>query len=90
MAYFTGGGPVQNKGLGTGTPAPGGLSPVSNSNSVTVASKAAKVTYVGLVPGFVGLYQANFKVPGVGAGDHAVIITIGGQPSNAPVIAVSN
>ena len=90
VAYFTGGGPVQNKGLGTGTPAPGGLSRVTNSSFVTVANKPAMVTYVGLTPNFVGLYQVNFKVPGVAAGDYPLILNIGGQASNAPVITVSN
>ncbi|HME07131.1 MAG TPA: hypothetical protein VKG25_08770 [Bryobacteraceae bacterium] len=94
VAYFTGGGPVMDKGaLGTGTAAPGGVSPVSNSNGVTVSGKTAVVDYVGLTPGFVGLYQANFHVPSVAAGDHPVILTIGGQASSsspAPQIAVSN
>ena len=91
VAYFTGGGPVQVKGaLGTGTPAPGGLSPVNNSYGVTVAGKTAPVDYVGLTPGFVGLYQANFRVPTVAAGDRTVVLTIAGQASNAPLITISN
>jgi uncharacterized protein (TIGR03437 family) len=91
VAYFTGGGPVKNNGLGTGTPAPGTLSPVSNAYSVTVSGKpAASIPYVGLTPGSVGLYQVNFKIPDVAAGDHPIVLTIGGQASNAPVISVSN
>lgn len=91
VAYFTGGGPVTDKGgLGTGTAAPGGLSPVTNSYGVTVAGTTALVDYVGLTPGFVGLYQANFHVPKVATGDRVVTLTIGGQASNGPVLAVSN
>ena len=37
-----------------------------------------------------GLYQANFIVPKVAAGDHPLVITISGQSSNNPLIAVSN
>jgi uncharacterized protein (TIGR03437 family) len=91
VAYFTGGGPTSVKGaLGTGTAAPGGLSPVSNNNGVTVSGKVATIDYVGLTPMFVGLYQANFHVPSVAAGDHPVVLTIGTQMSNNPVITVSN
>ena len=88
VAYFTGGGPVQNGGLGTGTPAPVGLSRVTNSNSATVSGKQALLSYVGLTPRLVGLYQANFQVPNVAAGDHPLILTIGGQASNAPLITI--
>lgn len=90
VAYFTGGGPVENKGLNTGTPAPIGLYPVAQNSFVTLSGKAAAQTYVGLAPGFIGLYQANFKVPKVAAGDHPLVINIGGKASNAPVITISN
>jgi uncharacterized protein (TIGR03437 family) len=95
VAYFTGGGPVSVKGaLATGIAAPGGASPVNNTYTLTVSGKPAVVDYVGLTPTFVGLYQANFHVPSVVAGDHPVVLTIAGQPSaqgtNAPLITVSN
>jgi uncharacterized protein (TIGR03437 family) len=90
-AYFTGGGPVNASGkLVTGAPAPAGLSPVTGANSVKVSGTDAKVNYMGLTPGSIGLYQANFVVPKVAAGDHPVVITIAGQNSNNPVIAVGN
>jgi uncharacterized protein (TIGR03437 family) len=41
-----------------------------------------------LTPGSIGLYQANFVVPKVAAGDRALVITIAGQASNNPLIAV--
>ena len=90
VAYFTGGGPVTTKGLLTGIPAPLELSPVSESHTVTVSGKAAKTTYVGLAPGLIGIYQADFKVPVVGPGDHPLQIIVGGRGSNTPVITVSN
>lgn len=91
VAYFTGGGPVNASGtLVTGGPAPGGLSPVSGPNTVTVSGNTANVIYVGLTPGSIGLYQANFVVPKVSAGDHPLVITISGQSSNNPLLAVSN
>jgi uncharacterized protein (TIGR03437 family) len=90
VAYFTGGGPVTTKGLLTGMPAPLELSPVTGGHTVTVSGKAAKTTYVGLAPGLIGIYQADFKVPPVAAGDHPLQIVVGGRASNTPVITVSN
>jgi len=91
VAYFTGGGPVTAAGpLVTGAPTPNGLSPVSGDYAVKVSGVAATVNYLGLTPGSIGLYQANFAVPKVAAGDHPVVITIAGQNSNNPLIAVSN
>jgi uncharacterized protein (TIGR03437 family) len=91
VAYFTGGGPVNAAGpLVTGGPTPAGLSPVSGPNTVKVNGVDATTTYVGLTPGSIGLYQANFVIPKVAAGDHPLVITISGQSSNNPLIAVSN
>ncbi len=89
--YFTGGGPVNAAGpLVTGAGSPGPLSPVTGSNTVTVSGVNANITYMGLTAGSVGLYQADFVVPKVAAGDHPLVITIAGQASNNPLIAVSN
>jgi uncharacterized protein (TIGR03437 family) len=91
VAYFTGGGPVNAAGpLVTGAPTPSGLSPVSGANTVKVGGVEATINYMGLTPGSIGLYQANFVVPRVAAGDHPLVITISGQNSNNPLIAVSN
>lgn len=90
-AYFTGGGPVQTSTpLVTGARAPGSLSPVTGAATITVNGKDATPTYIGLTPLAIGLYQANFKVPQVAAGDRPLVITIGGQASNKPLISVSN
>jgi uncharacterized protein (TIGR03437 family) len=98
VAYFTGGGPVMAAGkLGSGAPAPAGLSPVTGSNSVTVGGVNATVVYMGLTAGSIGLYQANFLVPQLAKGTYPVVITIAGQASNTlggaapnPVMTVSN
>ncbi|HXP85912.1 MAG TPA: hypothetical protein VN841_14405 [Bryobacteraceae bacterium] len=91
VAYFTGGGPVTAAGkLVTGAPTPSGLSPVSGSNTVTVGGVTATTAYIGLTPGGIGLYQANFTIPKVAAGDRPLVITIAGQASNRPLIAISN
>ena len=66
------------------------LSPVTGDNSVTVGGVQATVKYMGLTPGSVGLYQANFIVPQLAKGAYPVVITIAGQASNNPVMNVSN
>jgi uncharacterized protein (TIGR03437 family) len=90
VAYFTGGGPVNASGpLVTGAVAPAGLSWVTGTYTIEVGAQyATTINYVGLTPGSIGLYQANFVVPKVDAGDRALAITIAGQASNNPLIAV--
>lgn len=91
VVYFTGGGPVQAAGkLTTGAPSPNGLSPVSGPATITVNGVNAKITYIGLTPGSIGLYQADFVVPNVPKGTYPVVITIAGTPSNNPVMTVAN
>jgi uncharacterized protein (TIGR03437 family) len=90
VAYFTGGGPVQASGLKAGVPAPAGLSPVTGDNSITLGDVPATVVYMGLTPGSIGLYQANFIVPAIAKGTYPVVITISGNVSNNPVMTVSN
>ena len=90
VIYFTGGGPVQANGkLTSGAASPSGLSPVTGTNSITVGSANATVVYMGLTPGAVGLYQANFVVPQLAPGAYPVAITIAGQTSNNPVMNVA-
>jgi uncharacterized protein (TIGR03437 family) len=55
-----------------------------------VGGVAATVVYMGLTPGSVGLYQANFIVPTIAKGAYPVVITIAGYTSNNPVMNVSN
>ncbi|MGD0302659.1 MAG: hypothetical protein ABSE86_36785 [Bryobacteraceae bacterium] len=90
VAYFTGGGPVNPSGTwATGDPSPDGKSPVTSTNSITVNGKAAQVMYVGLSGGSVGLYQANFVIPQVVAGDHPLVITVNGVKSNSAAISIA-
>ncbi len=88
VAFFTGGGPVQAVGtLTTGAPSPSGLSPVTGTSSITIGGvAAASIPYIGLTPGSIGLYQANFVIPQVAKGDHPLVITIAGQKSNNPLM----
>jgi uncharacterized protein (TIGR03437 family) len=90
VLYLTGGGSVNTTGWITGEPSPPGASGVTSPYSVTVDAQPATAYYLGLTPGFVGLYQANFKLPALAPGNYPVVITAGGAASNAAVISVAN
>jgi uncharacterized protein (TIGR03437 family) len=88
VAYLTGGGAV-NPVLPTGVAAPSTpLSNVSAPYTFTIGGIQAKVTFFGLTPGLLGLYQANLQVPALSSGDYALVATVGGVPSNGPIISV--
>lgn len=77
---------VYGIGFGDTTPTnlPGMI--VSALNSITApvtlsfGTTPATLSYKGLAPGFVGLYQFNVTVPNVADGDHAIAVTLGGTP----------
>ncbi|MCZ6491842.1 MAG: hypothetical protein O7A06_15105 [Acidobacteria bacterium] len=60
-----------------------------NQPQVEIAGIPAQVSYSGLAPGFVGLYQVNVEVPaGVPPGIQSLQIIIDGVPSNTVNIAI--
>ncbi len=78
------------------TIASGAIAPTTNpaqtitSPTVTVGGKNAPVSFSGLAPGFVGLYQINIVVPaGLTAGPQPVQISIGGTLSNSATMYVA-
>jgi len=92
VAYFTGGGPVQAAGpLVTGSASPNGLSPVVESVKVTVGGQTATVVnYTGLTSTLVGVYQVNFVIPQVGAGERNLVLTINGTASAVTTVSIAN
>ena len=88
--FATGLGDVRNR------PALGGPSPVNPlsstllSPSVTIGDVPASVSFSGLAPGFVGLYQVNVQVPATAPSGPAVpvALTIGGASANPATIAI--
>jgi uncharacterized protein (TIGR03437 family) len=90
VAYLTGGGAVSPAGpWTTGGPAPNGSSPVTSPYSITVGGQQTQQYYLGLTPAFVGLYQANFKVPQLAPGSYPLYLTVAGSQSNAAMIAIA-
>ena len=87
--FCTGLGAVSNP-PGTGRPASG--QPTVATPQVTIGGVPANVTFSGLAPGFVGLYQVNAEIPAGAPTGNAVplVLTIGGVQSNSVTIAVSD
>jgi uncharacterized protein (TIGR03437 family) len=89
--YCTGLGSVTSPPA-TGAPASGNpLSTTAATPQVTIGGIPATVSFSGLSPGFVGLYQVNAQVPpGVASGSAVpVVVSIGGVQSNSVTIAVA-
>ena len=90
--YCTGLGPVSNEPA-TGAPAGGSTVSLTSGGSVTVSvgGVTAPVSFSGLAPGFLGLYQVNAQIPSNAPTGSAVPLTIsiGGTTSNRASIAVA-
>jgi uncharacterized protein (TIGR03437 family) len=91
VVYFTGGGPVQGgSALMTGHAAPSTATyPLTETYSATIGGINAPIVFIGLAPGFVGLYQADIQIPTIAAGTHNLVLTVGGTASNTTVISTN-
>ena len=88
VVYMTGSGRLDNP-VETGGPA--GSEPLSRPRGMvtaTIGNQPAEIVFAGMTPGFVGLAQVNLKIPSLPAGDHSLVISVGGEKSNAAMIAV--
>jgi len=89
-AYLTGIGPVDNP-VATGVPTPSSpLARVTLQAVATIGGQSAEILFLGLTPGLVAVGQANLKVPELAPGTYPLVITIGGVPSNGPLVTVGN
>jgi uncharacterized protein (TIGR03437 family) len=80
FVYVAGLGPVSNQPQdGSGGP-PGPLAGTTAPVTVTLSGLPCDVQYAGLAPGFVGIYQVNFRIPpGVASGPQDLVV--GGSPA---------
>jgi uncharacterized protein (TIGR03437 family) len=90
LIFCTGLGDV-TAGLPNGSPAP--LTPLLQTltaPTVAICGISANVSFSGLAPGYVGLYQVNAQVPAGLAANNAVpvVLSVGGAISNTVTIAV--
>lgn len=93
VLYLTGIGAV-SPALTAGLAAPG-VEPFSQAtlpNKITLTNGATVADvaplFLGHTPGYAGLVQANFQIPDLPAADYTLVLTVGGETSNAVKLAV--
>jgi uncharacterized protein (TIGR03437 family) len=89
--YCTGLGDVTNRpGLGSASPIAEPLARTIATPTVTIGGVPATVSFSGLAPGFVGLYQVNVQIPDSAPSGAAIpiVLAIGGFNSNPATIAI--
>jgi uncharacterized protein (TIGR03437 family) len=87
--YLTGQGAVQPP-VGTGTPSP--TDPLAHSAypvTATIGGEPAAVTFAGLSPGSVGLFQVNLRLPPIESGSYPLEVSVNGISSNTRWVTVS-
>ncbi len=89
--FCTGLGAVTNQPTSGGPGPSSPLSATTTTPSVTIGGASATVSFSGLAPGFVGLYQVNSQVPASAPTGNAVpvVVSIGGVTSNTVTMAVA-
>jgi uncharacterized protein (TIGR03437 family) len=93
--YITGAGTISPAVPTGGAPVPGtsiANLPLPNlTTTMTVGNLPANIEFIGDTIGLVGVIQINFQVPaGLGLGAEPVVVSVGGIPSNAAQIVVTN
>jgi uncharacterized protein (TIGR03437 family) len=91
LLYCTGLGPLRTSvTAGDRAPSVPPLAETIYLPTVTIAGLPASVTYSGLAPGLVGVYQITVLAPaGLPAGNQSVQITVAGVVSNTATIATA-
>jgi uncharacterized protein (TIGR03437 family) len=74
-------------GLGAVRIGASGLDETTGRPEVLIGGVPAEVSYSGVAPGFIGLYQVNAKIPaGIAAGQKPVVVSMGGTARSNEVL----
>jgi uncharacterized protein (TIGR03437 family) len=57
--------------------------------TATIGGKNAPVSFAGLAPGLVGVFQVNAQVPSLDAGQYPLTMTINGVQCNSGTVGVA-
>jgi uncharacterized protein (TIGR03437 family) len=89
IVYLTGIG-LTNPSVPDGTASPGGpLAQPPLESRATIGGENARILFLGLTPGNVGLAQANIEIPSLPiSGDYPLVIEVGGRRSQPVSVAV--
>jgi uncharacterized protein (TIGR03437 family) len=88
-AYLTGQGPL-NLPIPSGMAAPSDpLIGAAAEISATIGGQNVEITFAGMAPGLVGVFQVNLQIPALTAGDFPLAIGVGPTVSNAGLITVA-
>ena len=89
IAYLTGIG-VPTTTVADGAAAPSDpLAKFNGTATATIGDANATVDFLGLVPGLVGLAQANIEVPNLPTGDYPLVLSLNGIQNVSALVSVS-
>jgi uncharacterized protein (TIGR03437 family) len=91
LTYLTGAGAVSHQPADGAAAGSSPLSEVTSTVTASIGGQTAAVSFAGLAPGFVGLWQVNVVVPSglTTAGNYPLTVTVGGQTSNSANVSVT-
>jgi uncharacterized protein (TIGR03437 family) len=91
LTYLTGAGAVSHQPADGAAAVSSPLSEVTSTVTASIGGQTASVSFAGLAPGFVGLWQVNVVVPSglTTAGNYPLTVTVDGQTSNSANVSVT-
>ncbi len=96
IAFFITGTGAVSPAIATGA-APSASTPLADlpqpqqKTVVTIGGATATIDFIGIPAGLVGVTQINVQIPnGIGAGPQPVVVTVGGVPSAAATVTITN
>jgi len=87
-AYLTGQGPLDLPVPSGSAAPPDPLIGAAAQVTATLGGQTGEVTFAGMTPGLVGVFQVNLRIPALAPGDYPLAVAVGRAMSNAALISV--